>query len=59
MFNKETDSESLALDIVASLRKWGMWQDVQIFTGGKCYSDDYGELVVRDERHPEKYLACK
>lgn len=56
MFNKETDSESLALDIVAFLRKWGMWQDVQIFTGGKCYTDDHGELVVRDERHPENYL---
>ena len=33
-----------------------MWQDVQIFTGGKCYTDNDGELVVRDERHPEKYL---
>ena len=56
VFNKETDSEMLAMDIVEFLRKWGMWQDVQIFTGGKCYTDNDGELVVRDERHPEKYL---
>ena len=54
-FNKETDSEKLAMEIVAYLRKWGMWQDVQIFTGGKCYTDENGELVIRDEEHPEKY----
>ena len=51
VFNKGTDSEMLAMDIVEFLRKWGMWQDVQIFTGGKCYTDNDGELVVRDERH--------
>ena len=34
VFNKGTDSEMLAMDIVEFLRKWGMWQDVQIFTGG-------------------------
>lgn len=56
VFNKGTDSEMLAMDIVEFLRKWGMWQDVQIFTGGKYYTDSDGELVVRDERHPEKYL---
>lgn len=57
IFNKETDSEMLAMDIVTFLRKWGMWQDVQIFTGGKCYTDNHGELVVRNEEHPEEYLA--
>ena len=56
IFNKETDSEMLAMDIVAFLQKWGMWQDVQIFAGGKCYTDDNGELAIRDEEHPEKYL---
>lgn len=56
IFNKETDSEMLAMDIVTFLRKWGMWQDVQIFTGGKCYTDENGELVIKDEKHPEKYL---
>ena len=56
IFNKDTDSEMLAMDIVAFLQKWGMWQDVQIFAGGKCYTDDDGELVIRDETHPEKYL---
>jgi hypothetical protein len=55
IFNKETDSERLAMDIVAFLRKWGMWQDVQIFTGGKCYTDDNGELRIRNEAHPENY----
>jgi hypothetical protein len=54
-FNKETDSEKLAMDIVEFLRKWGMWQDVQIFTGGKCYTDDNGELRIRNEAHPENY----
>ena len=56
IFNKEIDSEMLAMDIVAFLQKWGMWQDVQIFTGGKCYTDEKGELVIRNEKHPEKYL---
>ena len=40
IFNKEIDSEMLAMDIVAFLQKWGMWQYVQIFTGGKCYTDE-------------------
>lgn len=57
IFNKEGDSEMLAKDIVDFLRKWGMWQDVQIFTGGKCYSDDHGELAVRNEEYPESYLV--
>lgn len=26
IFNKETDSEMLAMDIVTFLQKWGMWQ---------------------------------
>ena len=56
IFNKDTDSEMLAMDIVVFLQKWGMWQDVQIFAGGKCYTNDDGELVIRDEAHPEKYL---
>lgn len=59
IFNKETDSEKVAMDIVRFLRKWGMWKDVQIFTGGKCYNDDEkGELQIRDEDHPEKYLKA-
>ena len=57
IFNKEADSEMLAMEIVAFLRKWGMWRDVQIFTGGKCYTDENGELVIRDEKHPEEYLV--
>jgi hypothetical protein len=56
VFDKENDSEKLALDIVEFLRKWGMWIDIQIFTGGKCYLDDNGELKIRNENHPEKYL---
>lgn len=57
IFNKETDSEKLAMDIVEFLKKWGMWQDVQIFTGGKCYKDNDGELEIRNEAHPEKFLT--
>lgn len=55
VFEKQKDAEKVALEIVAFLKKWGMWEDVQIFTGGKCYSDDNGELVIRKESHPEKY----
>lgn len=54
-FSKESDSEKLAMDIVDFLKKWGMWQDVQIFTGGKCYTDENGELRIRNDAHPEKY----
>ena len=57
IFNKETDSEMLAMDIVTFLQKWGMWQDVQIFAGGKCYTDDRGKVAIRNEKHPEKYLV--
>ena len=38
IFSKE-QSEQLAMDIISFCKKWGMWQDVQIFTGGKCYTD--------------------
>ncbi len=57
IFNKETDSEMLATDIVTFLQKWGIWQDVQIFTGGKCYTDDRGKVAIRNEKHPEKHLV--
>lgn len=57
IFNKETESERLAMDIVAFLKKWGMWQDVQIFTGGKCYTDEWGKLDISIEEHPEQYLS--
>lgn len=57
IFNNETDSERLAMEIVTFLRKWGMLKDVQIFTGGKCFSDnEQGELEIREEKHPQKYL---
>lgn len=57
IFDKNVDSENLAFDIADFLKKWGMWQDVQIFTGGKCYSDgENGEINIREEEHPEKYL---
>lgn len=56
IFNKDADSEKLALEIVTFLQKWGMWQDVQIFANEKCYTDEQGELVIRNEKHPEKYL---
>jgi len=57
IFNKETDSKMLAMDIVNFLQKWGMWQEVQIFTGGKCYTDDRGKVAIRDEEHPQEYLV--
>ena len=55
VYLKKCDLEQLALEIVAFLRKWGLWKDVQIFTGGKCYLDNNGDLQIRDEIHPEKY----
>ncbi|MGN0394530.1 MAG: hypothetical protein ACI4EF_04145 [Coprococcus sp.] len=49
------NSEKMALEIVAFLRKWGLWRCVQIFAGGKCYSEDEGTLQISVEGHPEKY----
>lgn len=58
IFNKDEDTEKLAMDIVAFLRKWGMWRDTQIFTGGKCYTyDKESGLSIRDELHPENYMG--
>lgn len=58
IFNKNEDAEKLAMDIVAFLRKWGMWRDTQIFTGGKCYTyDKESGLSIRDELHPENYMG--
>lgn len=48
--------ESVAHDIIAFLKKWGLWNSVQIFSGGKCYSfDETGSLKIREELHPEGY----
>ena len=30
-------SENLAYDIILYLQKWGMWKEISIYTGGKCY----------------------
>lgn len=58
IFNPETDSEKVAMDIVRFLKKWGLWKDVRIFTGGKCYSDGVNaELQIKDEKCPEKYTS--
>ena len=50
--------EKLAYDIINFCKKWGMWKDVQIFTGGKCYSvdDDFPDKIkVREEKNPGEY----
>ncbi|MGN0435420.1 MAG: hypothetical protein ACI4D8_02185 [Wujia sp.] len=60
-FTIET-SKQLAKDIITFCKKWGMWQDVAIYTGGKCYtdaSDDHcyegiSGVIVREELHPEE-----
>lgn len=54
VFTKEK-SEELALSIVKFLKKWGLFEEVQIFTGGKCYEVIDGEYVVRNEPNPENY----
>ena len=57
VFSKEIDSTKIAVEMFTFLKKWGLWKDVQIFTGGKCYSDEMGELQIRDEDYPEKYTT--
>ena len=60
-FTYET-SRQLAKDIIMFCKKWGMWQDVAVYTGEKCYtdaSDDYcyegiTGVIVKEELHPEE-----
>ena len=50
--------EKLAYDIINFCKKWGMWRDVQIFTGGKCYSaceDSPDKIKAREEKNPGEY----
>lgn len=55
-FTKEM-SEELALSIVEFLKKWGLFEDVLILTGGKCYQDKDGALVVKNEPNPGSYTS--
>lgn len=57
IFSKEIDSAKIAMEIFTFLKKWGLWKEVQIFTGGKQYTDKEGELHIRDEDYPEKYTT--
>lgn len=57
VFTKEK-SEELALAIVKFLKKWGLFEDVMILTGGKCYQDKDGELLVTDEPNPERFTSA-
>lgn len=58
VFSKETDSAKIAMEIFSFLKKWGLWEDVQIYTGGKCYgADGNGELQIKDEDCPGKYTT--
>ena len=61
-------SEKLAKDIITFCKEWGMWEMVQIFTGGKCYTDfpiedkeNFVEMepgvYVRTESEPDRYLT--
>lgn len=55
-------SEQLAKEIISFCKKWGMWQDVAIYTGGKCYTDapenyrydGIRGVIVKEEMHPEE-----
>lgn len=54
VFNRTSDSEKLAMDVMHFLKKWGLWYNVQIFSGGKSYVfDSDGGILIRDEEHPE------
>lgn len=61
-------SEKLAKDIITFCKEWGMWEAIQIFTGGKCYTDflfrdeeNFEEaepgVYVRTETEPDRYLT--
>ena len=52
--------EKLAYEIINFCKKWGMWRDVQILTGGKCYSacqNTPDKIKVREEKNPEEYTS--
>ena len=65
--------ENLVKELIDFCKKWGLWEDVQIFAGGKCYTDMYDsdvhmdsqikytkldeDVYVRDEPDPDEYLT--
>jgi len=56
--NEKEQLRKLTQDIIAFLRKWGLWMGTQIFVDGQCYCfDDEGDLQVRQEPHPESYTT--
>lgn len=68
-FDSEADSEKLATEIIGFCKKWGLWQDVCIYTGGKCYTDLINDdenylyinpekdVYVREECNPDRFLT--
>ncbi len=68
-FDSEVDSEKLATEIIDFCKKWGLWQDVCIYTGGKCYTDSKSDdenylyinpendVYVRAECNPDRFLT--
>ena len=44
--NKVINYSKLAADIISYCKKWGMWKDTSIFTGGKCYTYDEGSVAM-------------
>jgi hypothetical protein len=57
-------AQDLADDIIKFCKKWGMWKDTAVYTGGKCYTDiDAKEsdtfrgntfVAVSNEPNPER-----
>ena len=59
----DEQKETLAMEVISFCKKWGMWHHVQIFTGGKCYSDSHdtggnesNDVKIREEKNPGKYM---
>ena len=58
--------ENLALEVIEFLKKWGLWEDVAIFTNGNKYSHSYKDtdcykglsnVIFTENQDPEKYMS--
>ena len=44
----KVQAENMVYDIIAFLQKWGLWSSIDIYCGGKHYSDYQIQLIPRE-----------
>lgn len=56
----DAQKETLAMEVISFCKKWGMWHNVQIFTGGKCYfaskDTENNDVKIIKENDIVKYM---